>query len=663
MIATLYKLPSWFTNQDNKPTLQVFNNYVANAESSITQAKTVNEPTLEDIEIQSESTIENWSQYNYIKFKNLWYRIIDISYVQATNDTVQITGKIDIYLSFVVSFFDEVNNTNNTLVYFHQKHMNRWMYNSTNPNSTYVDYSAQFYLKNKHKALKNAGLHLCKTADIATTQFYETNNTSSFVDYTSQPMMSYQNSIMGYNAYAYAYALWKMSPKETDQNMVGNGISWNALVNIAYSPNGNNTMAWWQLLQNSGSDAYIDIVVLPMPIEYSQVAYYNMEVNNNYNLITTLNNLAPNTYMGNTNFNCVLANPGIYYYIFNRNNLNLTLNFTYIGNLFNLDPYILSFCNFRIRGAGEDAFIDITMFNQVTPANIIQTLYSFQLNLNHPSVQITNINYTYLGLAAEVNNYIIPWGYNAVNDAYYVLNWKAIWPSLSDNWNNYLMNNLNQYHMGLNISHFKLQEAQANVGLGIARSVADFATSSDWLADVDSDNLSQSVNNGLEALQGAVDSGFNASCQNANYTYLQYGKKMDMSRVSNERLATGNSANSYQNYLLTFIFEWPVAYENLAIFNYALLNGYILEKWNQWQYWYNRQNCNYVKCAYFTDAMMPYLNQKYKNLVDALFNVGFRVWTSANQNLDTIPYGSILYNPSANKEINLNNNEINFLRD
>ena len=41
------------------------------------------------------------------------------------------------------------------------------------------------------------------------------------------------------------------------------------------------------------------------------------------------------------------------------------------------------------------------------------------------------------------------------------------------------MNNLNQYHMGLNISHFKLQEAQANVGLGIARSVADFATSSD----------------------------------------------------------------------------------------------------------------------------------------------------------------------------------------
>ncbi|MBR4485935.1 hypothetical protein IKS57_00955 [bacterium] len=59
MIATLYKLPSWFTNQDNKPTLQVFNNFVANAESSITQAKTVNEPTLEDIEIQSESTIEN----------------------------------------------------------------------------------------------------------------------------------------------------------------------------------------------------------------------------------------------------------------------------------------------------------------------------------------------------------------------------------------------------------------------------------------------------------------------------------------------------------------------------------------------------------------------------------------------------------------------------
>lgn len=662
MIATLYKLPSWFTNQDNKPTLQVFNNFVANAESTITQAKTFSEPTLEDIEIQSEGTIENWSQYNYIKFKNLWYRIINISYVQDTNNTIQVTGKIDVYLSYVVSFFDEVNNTNTTLVYFHQKHMNRWMYNTTNPNSTYVDYSAQFYLKNKHKALKNAGLHLCKTADIANPQFYETNNTSSFVNYTSQAMLSYQNSIMGYNAYAYAYVLWKMNTQETNQNMVGNGISWNALVNVAYSPNGNNTMAWWQLL-NIGSDAYIDIIVLPMPIEYAQVAYYDMYVNNNYSLLTTLYNFAPGTYNDYTNFNCILANPGIYYYIFNRNSLNSTLNYNYITNLYNLDPYILTFCNFRIRGAGEDAFTDITMFNNVTPANIIQTIYSFQLNLNHPSVQITNINYTYLGLAAEVNNYMIPWGYNTVNDAYYVLNWKAIWPSLSNNWNNYLLNNLNQYHMGLNISHFKLQEAQANVGLGIARSVADFATSGDWLADVDSDNLSNSVNDGLEALQGAVDSGFNASCQNANYTYLQYGKKMDMSRVSNERLATGNSANSYQNYLLTFIFEWPVSYENLAIYNYALLNGYILEKWDQWKYWYNRQYCNYVKCGYFTDAMMPYLNQKYKNLVDALFNVGFRVWTSNNNNLNTIPYGSMLYNPSGNNEINLNNDEVNFLRD
>lgn len=661
MIATIYKLPSWWTNQDNKPTLQVFNNYVNKANSITLNAETINEPTLEDIEVQSEITIENWTQYNYIKFNNLWYRIINITYIQNTNNTVQITGKIDVYLSFVISFFDEANNNNETLVYFHQKHLNRWMYNSSNNNSLYVDFSAQFYLKNKHKALTNAGQHLIKSSDIANPSFYLQNTTSSFGNYSSTGFNCYTDYFLNnQNIYSYAYVLWNMTANETNQNMNLNGLCWNGLINIAYSPAGNDTMAWWQLLQHAPGDAYLDIIILPLPIEYSQPwFYYNA---GSLNLLTSLNEYAPNTYNGSTNFNVIVGNPGIFCYVFDNNSLNLTNNYVLFNNIFTLDPYILNYCNFRCRGAGEDAFSDITMFNNVTPNTFIQTYYSFQLNLNHPSVQITNINYSYLGTLATITDYMIPYGYNYTNDAYYVLNWKAIWPSASNNWNNYLLNNLNNYHMGLNISHFKLQEAQANIGLGIARSVADLATGGDWMADLDSDNLGNAVNNGLEALQSAVDSGFNASCQNANYTYLQYGKKADMSRAANERLATGNSANSYQNYLLTFIFEYPVPFECQTMYNYCLLNGYVLERWVPWKYWYNRTNCNYIKCGYFSDAMMPYLNQKYKNIIDTLFNVGFRVWTSANTNLDTVPFSNILSSVDTNMELNINNNEIDYLR-
>ena len=153
--------------------------------------------------------------------------------------------------------------------------------------------------------------------------------------------------------------------------------------------------------------------------------------------------------------------------------------------------------------------------------------------------------------------------------------------------------------------------------------------------------------------------------QQLDYNYMVSGMKGDMTRSSNERLAVDGNIIAYNNYDLTFIFEYPVNYELYMAINYCILNGYVVNRYIPWHYWYNRVLVNYVKCAYFTDAMVPTMNQKYKMLIDKLFNFGFRVWTSANGYMDKVPFGSAISNAETsnypNYEVNQNNNELTYL--
>ena len=70
MIATIYSLPSWIANPDNKPSYQLFQTFI-NKPVTL-EAQTIEQPTLTTLSIQSSYTIENWYKYNYVKFKDLW---------------------------------------------------------------------------------------------------------------------------------------------------------------------------------------------------------------------------------------------------------------------------------------------------------------------------------------------------------------------------------------------------------------------------------------------------------------------------------------------------------------------------------------------------------------------------------------------------------------
>lgn len=656
MIATVYKLPTWIM-EENKPSYSLFIELSQQAYQETINCETVDYPTLTTLNVRSSLTLNNWNIYNYININNLWYKIVDVSYISANNNVVNIDAEIDIYLSYVLTFFNENNLFEyGQFIFFKQKHLNRWYYNTNN--IKVINFEKQFYLKNKHPNLADLGKNPVKTADGALNEWYSPTATSPI--YSDATL----NSIYGNG---YIYALFNMTSNETSQTFY-NQLAVSGLVNVginigAGTVNGKNNVAyglpWWCMLQYIGSKAYTDYIVLPLPIEYAYVidSDLNFQQTINNDSLSFTDNVCPGIIpsMGNwNNFQNVIAwtvNPQNLYFIYNANN-NGSAVFPNtqqpFSNIFNIEPYIFQYTNFRVRGAGEDSMVDITYFNNVTPTTFINTFYSFCINLNHPTTQITNILYDFLQYQVES---MVPYMYNSISDCFYCLNWKLIYPSLSNNWNNYMETNLNQYHTALNIAHYGLQKSQADLTFDAMKETTGF--------------FSGGIGGAINGAESLTNGTFSEMTQQQEYNYLKTGKKQDMSRTSNERLATNNNAIAYNNFLVSFVFEYPPEYEQIIAINYCILNGYILNKWLPFNAWYNRKVVNYVKCSYFADIMLPNMNLTYKKAIDNLFNNGFRVWC-LNENItdwNTLPINYVLYgnNQYLNEEVNQNNNEIDIL--
>ena len=164
MIAKIYKLPAWLTSPDDKPDKQLWDVLISSSTySSSIEAQTVSAPDLDTITVQTGGLgdIQTQQLYlsNFINVGTFWYQITNIYYEQQTNNGVYIVeGKLDIYFSFLVSFFDETT-TNSNRIYVHQKHLNRWISDIselqsgagtnttiTTTSSCYLDSQVQQYL-------------------------------------------------------------------------------------------------------------------------------------------------------------------------------------------------------------------------------------------------------------------------------------------------------------------------------------------------------------------------------------------------------------------------------------------------------------------------------------------------------------------------------------
>lgn len=657
MIANIYSLPSWIAYPDNKPSYQLFQTFINNP--VVLKAETIEQPTLTTLTIQSSYTVENWYKYNYVKFKNLWYVIKNVSYVSENNNVVTVNAELDIYLSFVITYFDTTKTFNN-MVFFKQKHMNRYYYTNS---GTCINFEQQFYLKNKHQALADIGKNNVKNTDYLNYQNYSGYNDSSLTSYSNATL----NSIMGEG---FIYAIWNMSANESNQSSI-NQLPTFGLVNICGNASGQNSgpngeaynLPWWVMLQAVGNNSYTDFIVLPCPVEYGY-AGNSFNYVQNTQLLSNIQDFASGTINTNSWNNNVIVwtvVPQNIYYFIDTNNTQYVNNYSVFNDVYNSEPYLIQYCNFRVRGAGEDSIVDITYFNNVTATTFINTLYSFVINLNHPTTQITNILYNVmLYYSQNINtsfSMMSPYMFNTINDVYYVLNWKLIYPSLSNNWNNYLTSNLNQYHTALNIAHYSLQKSQADLAFDTIKAATG------GIEGFFSGGIEGAINGAVNGAESVTNGTFNELTQQTEYNYLKTGKKADMSRTSNARLATNNNAISYNNFTVSFVFECPPQYEQNLVVNYCYLNGYVVNRWIPFSYWYNRQLVNYIKCQYFTDSMLPTMNQTYKGMIDKLFNNGFRVWLPlSGVDYTTVPFNQLnLQTGTYNLEINKNNNEIDFI--
>ena len=688
MIAYLYRLPGWFLSPDDKPTYQVFQAVLNTATSSQVECETITTPTLSTISVQSTiststyNTFDSFQAFNYIKYKSNWYQITEVTYVSDNNQVIEINGTIDLYLTWIVSMFNEEGTVlDATIVYFNQKHLNRFVYN-TNLSLTFppkmVLYQYQFYLLNRHPTLNNAGTKLIKNYYTANNYTYATNGLSAQQNYYTNNSIAAINS----NIAAYVYCLWKLNVHETNVPLPSTYPVPGALGSV----NDTTGPIWWQFIQQqSWQDYYSGIYILPLPLN-NWVQLTNNEVATITVPDVTGNNIT-GLYNGynSANWKCIALTVNQLF----ANATAFNGSYAYDGST--QEPAILNWCHGNVRMYGQDNTIDVTSFNYyetnidstTSPATtIINQLYlylgSFMLTISPPNTMLTNIpmsiySSAYNNAQALGAAWITSWNYNALNDAIFSIILKNELPSLTTAWGNYIDNNKNNYSMALNVANLQCQNAQAQVLQSRAAYGGSIASYDNVFSDLLSiikgsfgSQVANTYNLGVEANTVAPN---DLDIQQDKLNYLQTGMKADYSRVSNMRVSAQDCPNALYDSTYTWIYEYLPLYEQFVVINYYALNGYILERWDKWGNWNNRQYCNYVKCTNWCNAMGTYIPLSYRSGVDHLFNIGFRVWSKAafNNNYRAVPYNNVIANITEgeytynNYERNENNDEICFL--
>lgn len=179
MIAQFYQAPSWFFGDENKPSLETFNDLAFKFDVGKSRLL---EWSLKKIKLQAlfPNNTDNKNPYNnlftinLISFdKNPWntlyYKVDNVEVVQENQNywvTVIFEASIDYYLSFLMPFFSENPTIDyNNMVFFRRKHLNRYIYQyndgttynctqyTNQPVNCYLDFKHQFWLHTIDKEL------------------------------------------------------------------------------------------------------------------------------------------------------------------------------------------------------------------------------------------------------------------------------------------------------------------------------------------------------------------------------------------------------------------------------------------------------------------------------------------------------------------------------
>lgn len=262
MIAQLWRLPSWFASPDDKPDYQVFQAIVgfAKERALFVNSETVECPDSEHIMVQAginDNTISVAMNYNFISYNQVWYVVTKATLVQGTVNVYEFTGTLDIYLTWLITVFNEedaLNKTNGATnrVFFKQKHVNRYAWNKVsdvngNISGWYgIIPQAQMYLLNKHRALADIGKRPYKWTMLPTMD----NNSDSYYYQNSPYTTVYYNPNNEFLSTPYQANLNADIPFIL-QNEADNTQTKNITVNISASDMEPFTTTFGNLLPNS----------------------------------------------------------------------------------------------------------------------------------------------------------------------------------------------------------------------------------------------------------------------------------------------------------------------------------------------------------------------------------------------------------------------------
>lgn len=714
MIATLLQLPAWFVSPDDKPSYQLFQealsivgntNLAPNLMASI-ECKTIDAPTLSELVIQTSAAWANVINYNYVKWNNNYYMIQDVSYVSANNNVVQIRCQIDIYLSFLVSYFNETN-SEIFPVFFLQKHLNRYRYKieDNSVGSYNIDPQAQFYLLNLHEQLGNVGSKKKKQVYTVNNFNYQQSQTNYFANDNYFNVNAAIDAVGSIMPKAYPVILWQMtadgsfitSPGGNPQSVypfpyalgsIGLGSS------VIGSNKNTSPFQYYFFLSPDaalGNQYYTDVYLFPISLNYLVNQSDNglgSNITNVYAFTGWNYGLAASSYLAqgynSSQDPVLLLSPTNHLYAFVQ---SITSSTTLPSTLLLLqdEPALINYANFNVRIYGQDNHIDITGFRLTSPLlsnyenywlNYLLTyLASFCITISPPNMMLTNIPYeTFLSNQPGAVEGSI-WNYNNYNDAIYSCQLKATAPSASTNWADYMAENKKSYDMSLNVSQLLAQNAQANIKVAQAKyggSIASYDNvGADLLSIITGSFGNKVASTYADSIGANVLAPNDAAIQQDKLNYLKTGMKADYTRTSNMRTSAISTINTLYDSTFCLVFEYPPIYEQIAVINYYALFGYKVERWIPFKYWNNRTSCNYVKIANFTNAVIGNnpnaFNAYYRGAIDTLLNKGVRIWNQAafdNGGYESVPYSQVIMNGDAqyiNTELNENNDELNYL--
>lgn len=556
---------------------------------------------------------------------NTYYYILDSWSLHGT--TYTITLSLDIWSTYIATYFNSANLEYSQKVYFQQKEISNS--NLINQNVSNITYLSNIYQE-------HTNLSVIFTNYINNYQLrVDPNGNALSVNWGSNNVFANSSTqVIDYASYVY-----KVNLASTGENNIGmtNNLTFISFSKVASNESGlgwnNGYWNWWQLIKNT-TDYDLDLVEMPFDMNYlasspSSPIYttneYNWTANNAINSQSALD-----CYYGD--YNGFLLNYNFFFF----HNSNYGNNFTNFTNYTDQDCFNW-FNNDLIPLKPNANSFQFTQDNiPTTFSNISLLEYLFPYLFNFRKFKF---NYMFKEYAFNYSNFTTI--YNYFNSSSYLYMFVPNYPSLLLNIFINQPNSLNSFSNL--IASFNFMNANLTNTLSVSN---DFLTKNKaiiqtshamvqnqsdlmWInQSLNSANIIQDIMHPFKTAESWTNTALNNQNLWRQYS-LNYGKaKLTQLDQSNTLSSAGTNSGGISNlFMLTDSFLRDFDLKN--VITYIDKYGYIYEKWDSLSEWYKKYYHNFVK---ITTGLEKLFNQTIPNaLVPTCLEImsnGVIIWSN-----------------------------------